>query len=245
MYRMQRIIRVVDHLINLLVFLCFFPVLLYGIYAIWDSQQVNKQAEPWVYHSYRPTTEEDVSFEALREKNPEVIGWLSVNGTNIDYPLLHSETNSKYVNTSADGKFSLSGSIFLDCRNTGSFTDVNNVIYGHHMQKNVMFGELSNFEDSAYFEQHRTGLLFYDDQWHKVEFFAFLHTDAYDPIVFNATLSGAEQAENYFAYVKENAVNYRTLPFADDNHYISLSTCTTDSTNGRHILVGRIEKCDT
>lgn len=240
---LQKAIRIVDGLINFFIILCFIPVLIYGIYVIWDSQQVYKQADPSIYHSYRPISDEDISFEALQKRNPEVIGWLSVDGTNIDYPLLHCETNSKYVNTNVDGKFSLSGSIFLDCRNTGAFTEINNVIYGHHMQSDAMFGELSNFEDPAYFDQHLTGLLFYNDEWHKIEFFAFLHTDAYDSVAFNVSLIGSEQSKTYFEYIKEKAVNYRTLPFASDDHYISLSTCTTDSTNGRHILVGRIKEC--
>lgn len=242
MRHLQKAIRIVDGLMNLFMILCFIPILLYGIYAIWDSQQVYRQADPSIYHPYRPTDEEDNSFEALQKINPEVIGWISVDNTNIDYPLLHAQTNSKYVNTDVKGNFSLSGSIFLDCRNTGSFTDVNNVIYGHHMQKNAMFGELYNFEDPAYFEQHSSGRLFYDNEWHRIEFFAFLHTDAYDPIVFNAELTGSEQAKTYFEYIKENAINFRSLPFGPNERYIALSTCTTDSTNGRHILVGRIEQ---
>lgn len=242
MSHLKKAIRIADSLINFIIILCFIPVLLYGIYGIWDSKQVYKQADPSIYHSYRPTIEEDSSLEALQKMNPEVIGWISVDNTNIDYPLLHSQTNSKYVNTNVEGEFSLSGSIFLDCRNTGTFTDVNNVIYGHHMQKNAMFGELSNFEDPTYFDQHPNGRLFYDNEWHDIDFFAFLYTDAYDPIAFNATLTGSEQAKSYYEYIKEKAINFKTLPFEQNEHYIALSTCATESTNGRYILVGQIKQ---
>lgn len=241
MQQWQKAIHIADRLINLVIILCFTPILLYGVYAVWDSQQVYMQADPSIYHSYRPSVKEAYSLEKLQEINPEVIGWIAVEDTNIDYPLLHTKTNSKYVNTDVEGNFSLSGSIFLDCRNDGSFTDVNNVIYGHNVQGDAMFGVLSDFEDPAYFDQHPSGSLFYDNAWHDIAFFAFLHTDAYDPIAFNAQLNGEEGRQIYLKYVKEHAIHYRTLPFEQDEHFLALSTCTTDSTNGRHILIGRIE----
>ena len=86
-----------------------------------------------------------ISFEELQKINPEVFGWLNIPDTHIDYPLVQAEGNSKYVNTDVKGNFSLSGSIFLDCRNHKDFSDCNHIIYGHHMQKDAMFGELERF----------------------------------------------------------------------------------------------------
>lgn len=222
--------------------LCFVPLMLYGIYALWDSAQVNRQADNSVYETYRPVgdDEEDVSFEGLQKLNPEVFGWLTVYGTNIDYPLVQAENNSKYVNMNVKGEFALSGSIFLDSRNDKSFEDINSILYGHHMQKEVMFGELESFADEEYFEKHTYGVIYYDKAWHGIEFFAFLHVDAYDPVIYNAGIQGEDGRQMYLNYVKDHAINYRELEWEPEEHYVALSTCTSDSTNGRHILVGRI-----
>lgn len=236
----RTVIRIMESLVNLMILLCFLPILFFGVYAVWDSQQIYKQADQTLYQTYRPVATADESFAELRAINPDVFGWLMVDGTNIDYPLVQSDTNSKYVNTDVKGEFSLSGSIFLDCRNDIAFTDVNSIIYGHHMQKDAMFGSLDQFADPDFFDTHSHGKLFYGDAWHPIEFFAFVNADAYDPVLFNAELDGSEGNQIYLDYVKEHAEVFRALSFAPDEHYIALSTCADTSTNGRHLLIGRI-----
>lgn len=241
----RKLIRITDSLINLTVVLFFMPILLYGIYAFWDSQQVYKQADSTALQTYKPTSSANTSFEQLRQINPEVFGWLVVEGTPIDYPLVQAQDNTKYVNTDVKGNFSLAGSIFLDCRNHPSFTDVNHILYGHHMQKEAMFGSLQDFADPSYFEEHPYGKLFYDNAWHEIAFFAFVQADAYDPVLFNTALSGTEGRKEYIDYVKKEAAQFRELPFTADARYVVLSTCTSTSTNGRHLLIGRITDTQT
>ena len=91
----NRIIRFADHFVKFLIILCFLPLLLFGIYAVWDSEQIYKQADSTVYETYKPASEDNLSFEELKKINPEVFGWLQVDQTHIDYPILQSEDNSK------------------------------------------------------------------------------------------------------------------------------------------------------
>lgn len=233
-------IRIIDDLVNWLIVLCFVPLLLYGFYALWDTAQVNHRADSTIYETYRPTKDDSLSFNQLRELNPEVFGWLCVYGTNINYPLVQGDDNSKYVNTDVEGNFALSGSIFLDYNNAKNFTDINTVIYGHHMDKEVMFGEIEFFSQPEYFDQHHYGSVYYENEWHGIEFFAFLHVDAYDPVIYDIGLKGDEDRRKYQAYVKEYAMNYRDISLQAEDYYVALSTCTSSSTNGRHVLVGRL-----
>ena len=124
----NKIIRIADKMVNWLIALCFIPLLLYGIYGLWDSNQINQQADASLYETYKPTAKDSISFAELQKKNPEVIGWLTVDHTHIDYPLVQGEDNSKYVNTDPLGAFSLSGSIFLDYNNRNDFSDMNSII---------------------------------------------------------------------------------------------------------------------
>lgn len=241
MLHVKKMIKIADKVVNLLIILCFLPILCYGIYVLWDSQQIHGQADASIYETYRPAGDSDVSFAELQKKNPEVFGWLTVEGTHINYPLVQAEDNSKYVNIDVMGEFSLAGSLFLDCRNQKDFSNLNNIIYGHHMEKDAMFGELESYREKSYFEKHLKGLLYYENTWHDIEFFAFLHADAYDTVLYNALLEH-ETMPDYLNYIKEHAVNYVELPFGTEEKFVTLSTCTSDSTNGRHLLVGRIMK---
>ena len=107
------------------------------------------------------------------------------------------------------------------------------------MAKGVMFGEIQYYEEATYFEKHLEGSLYYENAWHDVEFFAFLHADAYDATVFDPALN-QDNMQDYLDYIRKNAINYRELSFQSKERFITLSTCTSDSTNGRHLLIGRI-----
>lgn len=241
MNKWEKTIRIVDHVVNWLIILCFLPILLYAVYTLWDVQHIYQSADASLYETYKPTSKKSVSFEELKKTNPEVFGWLTVNDTHIDYPLVQSSDNSKYVNTDIEGKFSLSGSIFLDYRNKKNFSDMNNIIYGHHMDKQVMFGEIEYFEQEKYFESHQYGKIYFEGLWHDIEFFAFLHGDAYDSLLYNTELETEKDMQQYIKYVKEKAKIFKELSCDKDEHFITLSTCTSDSTNGRHLLIGRIK----
>jgi sortase B len=209
-------------------------------YALWDSNQIRQAADKSNYAAYKPTVEDQgKSFTELQLLNAEVFAWLSVYGTNIDYPVTQGATNMKYVNTSAEGQYSLSGSIFLDYRNNNSFCDFNSILYGHHMAKRVMFGEIGNFSDRNMFGSHRYGNLYFDRKDHGIEFFAFVHTDAYDSTVFTPNVQGG-QRQKYLDGLFAKAMHTRDIGVMAKDHIVLLSTCSSSSTNGRDILIGRI-----
>ncbi|MCL2300990.1 MAG: class B sortase [Firmicutes bacterium] len=209
-------------------------------YALWDSKQLYQAADKSQYEIFKPTAEnEGRSFQELRALNAEVFAWLSVYGTNIDYPVTQGQDNMKYVNTNAQGLYSLSGSIFLDCRNRKDFSDFNNILYGHHMEKKTMFGEIGNFADKGMFESRRYGNLYFGGKDHGVEFFAFVHTDAYDSTVFTANIKG-EARRAWLEGLLAKAVHERDIGVTTEDNIILLSTCSSASTNGRDILAGRI-----
>lgn len=218
---------------------CVLVLAVFGCYGIWDSNQIYEQADKTVYEKYRPG-EDTLSFEELQKINPDVFGWLTIYGTNIDYPLVQGEDNEKYVNTDAAGEFSLSGALFLDYRNQNDFSDFNSIIYGHHMEKELMFGELYKFEEKDYFEEHRYGEVFYEGTWHGIEFFLFLKADAYDRKIYAPLLKETEEKEEFLTYIQGNALRSRQIDISVQDHLVLLSTCTSDITNGRHILVGKI-----
>lgn len=245
----KTVIHLADHLVNLMILLCFLPIFLYGLYVQWDVKQVLEKADASQYEIYKPTPTEQSpavdelpshAFHRLKTINPEVFGWLSVDGTHIDYPLVQAKDNQKYLNLDVQQNFSAAGSIFLDCNNKTDLSQLNNILYGHHMKKDTMFTDLDLFADQEFFEKHRYGKIYTNGKWYDIEFFAFLHTDAYDSLLYNTSLTGQQGQKEYLNYLKENARYFKNLDFDFEERYLGLSTCTSSNTDKREVLVGRI-----
>ena len=231
----RKIVSMIDSTVNIAVLLFFILCVLFSGYSIWDNNHIYTKASPSVYETYKPEKEDTKSFEELIRINPDVYGWITLYGTQIDYPLVQAEDNDKYVNTDYEGNFSLSGALFLDCNNTRDMRDTVNIIYGHHMEKDKMFGGLDHYEKQDYFKEHQYGNLYVDGTNYGLEFFMLIKADAYDSKVYNTNERDINQ---YIEYI--SSYNLQKLDIPECERLICLSTCSSDSTNGRVILVGSI-----
>ena len=236
----MRAIKIIDSIVSNALLVIVVALTAFAFYAFWDSNQAYSAADKSKYEAYKPTVENGgKTFKELQAVNPEVIAWLEVYGTNIDYPVTQGEDNMKYVNTNAECVYSLSGAIFLDAGNSGDFSDFNNILHGHHMEKNKMFGEIDGFSDEGVFDSHRYGNLYYGGRDHGIEFFAYVQADAYDGSVYSPGLN-EEEREAYLKNLTGKALCSRDVKVTGSDRIVLLSTCSTDSTNGRDILVGKI-----
>jgi sortase B len=237
----KKAIRLASGLLDTAVLLAVTLLLAAGCYALWDSDKVYRDADAARYAIYKPTAEGgEPSFDELKAINPEVFAWITVYGTHIDYPVAQGNDNMKYVNTNAKGNYSLSGAIFLDADAKQDFSDFASVLYGHHMEKNAMFGELGRFADRAFFDERAYGSLYAGGREYGLAFFAFLHTDAYDNAVFRSGITGKKESENYLGTIGSKASHTRDISVSAEDRIILLSTCSASSTNGRDILVARV-----
>ena len=172
-------------------------------------------------------------FAELRALNPDVCGWLTLDGTRIDFPVVQGADNMVYVNTDVYGNFSLSGAIFLDSRCPADFTAPYSIVYGHHIEDGGMFGDIVQFTQSDYFAAHTTGTLITDDTAYNIALFACVQADAYDPVLYDP----AQSPDALLAYIKAHAVQYRT---PGSGPVVAFSTCTEAATNGRVLLFGQL-----
>ena len=234
------LVKIVDHMVNFIALLLILMVMFLSCYMLWDSNQVYQAADAKNYEAYIPTEKHTKSFEELQKINPDIIGWIRINETNVNYPLLQAEDDDTYMNTDAEGKYSLSGSIFLHCANKPDFSDFNNMIYGHHMDHGGMFGDVVEYTDISYFEKHMEGWLYLSDATYQIQMFACVETDAYDNMIYGC---GADTDLNkLLSYIKEHAVVYKNMTTDRSAQVIGLSTCADARTNGRVIVFGRLEK---
>ena len=235
------LIRIAGRLVDLAVLTAILSLAAVGLYAMWDSKQVFGAANAAAYEIYRPDAEDGgQSFEELRAINPEVFAWLTVYGTNIDYPVVQGDDNMKYVNANARGQYSLSGAIFKDARSDPGFSEFSSILYGHHMENQVMFGEIGLFAEEEYFRAREHGTLFFDGETRGLDFFLFLSADAYDGTVFRTRIVEPEDREAYLGRLWELAIHTRELEVTAEDRIVLLSTCSASATNGRDILVAKI-----
>jgi len=237
----KKIIRLLSGAVDMSIVIVAMLLVAIGCYAMWDVNQVFQRANAAQYAIYKPSGEGGtLSFEELRRINPEVFAWLTIYGTRIDYPVVHSPDNMKYINTDAMGRYSPSGAIFLDRNCDTGFTDFSSIFYGHHMEKQAMFGEIGLFADKNYFDAREHGTLYYGGREHGLVFFAFVHADAYDRRVYKTKITGRENNQAYLDLLLSLAVHTRDVQVTPDDRIVLLSTCSSSSTNGRDILIGKI-----
>lgn len=160
----------------------------------------------------------------------DMVAWISIDRTDIDYPVMQASDNIKFLNTDPLGGYSMAGSIFLDCRNSGDFTDDYSLIYGHHMERGRMFGALDAFLDEEYLRQHSLGELIIGkdaSKTYRLYVFASMSTSARDDSVFTPNRADIKQT-----------IRSRAPVFVSDQDakIVALSTCT-DATTVNRIIV--------
>ena len=102
----------------------------------------------------KPETESTRNIAPVLEQNADCIGWIFIDGTNINYPVMHTPDNpQKYLRLSFEKKYSQSGVPFLDGR--CSLQDGNLIIYGHNMKNGTMFSDLKKYLDTDFREAHK------------------------------------------------------------------------------------------
>jgi len=181
--------------------------------------------------------------ELQNEKNGDIIGWITLPNTKIDYPFVTAKDNDYYLRRDLYGNYAVAGTIFMDYRCSPDFTDFNTVIYGHYMRNGSMFGDLGLFEDENFFDNNRFGMVFLKDNTYTFEIIAYMIIKSDDKIIYNSfgkSVSPAGRNE-FFEYVKENARNYRELGEEVINNsvkIITLSTCSYEFNNARTVLIG-------
>lgn len=214
---------------------------LYSGYSLWCDRQVARGAFlTGEILRCKPTEDdpENPTLQQLQAINPDVIGWLTVPGTGIDYPVVQGKDDMAYVNRNVQGDYALSGAIFLSCLNAPDLSDDYNLVYGHHMDNGAMFGDVTRFTENRFFAEHPTGTFYLPGQTWDIRFFAAVETDASDPLFYDLRRAGNRAA--LLRAIERQAVQKRELPAGEP--VLALSTCTDALTNGRVILLGALRR---
>jgi len=159
----------------------------------------------------------------------DMAAWLTIENTDIDYPVMQGSDNIKYLNTDPFGDYSLGGSIFLDSRNSPDFSDSYSLIYGHHMEFGRMFGSLDDFLDSEYLKAHSKGTLEVGrnaEKTYHLRIFLAIRASARDKAVFEP------QENNIAEFIEKNS----DIKVDGNKKILALSTCTEGDSVSRIVV---------
>lgn len=115
-----------------------------------------------LYGQYLADTAMD--FQVLREYNKDVIGYILIPGTKVSYPILQSQDNNYYLKHNIDGSKGYPGCIYAENYNRASLDDPLNILYGHNMRNNTMFGDLDQYREEAYRQEHPYVIVYLPDE---------------------------------------------------------------------------------
>lgn len=237
--------RVGNRILSIMAGILILLMLSYGMYSLWDTYKIyaNSFADEELL-KFRPTDdrEDNPTLKDLKKLNPDVKAWIQVPKTNIDYPVVQGQDDMEYINKNVYGEFELSGAIFLSCLNKDDFSDPYNLVYGHNMKNGGMFADVADFTNKEYFETHQKGKLYLTDATRKIRFFACMKVTAADAKIYHPDGYHKENLKDLLDYIQANAVQYRDVNVADENSLIALSTCSEAETNGRVVLIGKLER---
>lgn len=173
-------------------------------------------------------------MEEVSKYSDDLIGWIYIADSDIDYPVVQGIDNQYYLSHSPDGRQNKLGTIFLDSKCKSDFSDTQNILFGHNMQYG-MFGDIRAYKDKANFDAHRYGWLFSEESLYRIDFYALTIVSAFHK-VYNIPTDNAEWQK----YIRDNSLHYTDMEFAEEDRFIALSTCATDFENARALFIGRL-----
>lgn len=183
-----------------------------------------------------------IDFDALKAINQDIIGWIYIPDTRIDYPVVIGTDNDYYISHNADQSENKAGAIFLDYQNAPDFSDQNTIIYGHRMNDGSMFAGLHDYEKEDFFRENDTVYLYLPDgAVNEYKVFSAYTTGAVD----DTYTMGFASDEAYRKYLQE--MQARSSFATDDtlsaqDKIITLSTCVRYQDDNRYVVQAVLQK---
>lgn len=186
-----------------------------------------------------------VDWDALRAVNPDIVAWVYVPDSPINYPVVQGDDNEEYLHKAFDGStgwLASAGTIFLDSTNSPDFSDQNSALYGHHMNDGSMFASLSDWQNNDEFNAHRDIYVLTPQGNYRLKTFALVKTTGDDALV-QTTFSSDESYQSYIQDKLDRSVTTQqgeVLSAADIRQSMLFSTCEYSQADGRAVLFAAV-----
>lgn len=174
-------------------------------------------------------------FSKLLEVNSDTVGWLFMPGTKINYPIVQTTDNEKYLHTGFNGEDNVSGTIFLDYESDPDMMGKNNIIYGHNMKNGTMFRDLLQYKNKEFFEEHRYFQIYTLDRVINLKAISCFYGKA-DADIRQTRFNNQEEYE-VFVEKLINKCEYAETPDKPVKSIYTLITCSYEINDARTYLI--------
>lgn len=197
-----------------------------------EGTEVTEPTEPGIPYPV-------VDFEALQQVNSDVIGWICIEGTKINYPIVQTTDNDYYLNRLVDRTYNGAGSIFMDFRNLPDFSDYHTVIYGHNMKNGTMFAPITDYKKKGFHEEHPVGMIMTPEKNFRFEIIGGYVADPDDP-AWNLDFNTEEECLDWLRdAMRRSTVGGDYVPTGGEK-IITLSTCSYEFDFAKYVLICRV-----
>ncbi len=240
--RRARIISTVLLIVGIVLLLAAGGMFLHDQYQYHKQDEINEKLATYAKVDDAGENPPEVDWAALKAVNPDVVGWVQIPGTVINYPVYQGDTNDTYLRTDAEGNYSVGGQIFLDAENTApGMVDAQSIIYGHHLYNGSMFRAVAGMEEQGMLDSVETVWYVTETATYKLRPLFTYKTDGDDENVRIFSFGSDEEFRSYLQGLLAKASS-KTEGAAEAvssaSNVLSLCTCSyTGNETGRVILV--------
>lgn len=177
-----------------------------------------------------------IHFAALQQVNPDVMGWVQIPGTKLNYPLMLAEDNNEYLKRSWNGQYNSGGAVFLECQNSPELSDFNTILYGHRMRDGSMFATLKYYKDIEFWQEHPSVYVALPGgEVRQYDVFAAFES----PITthtYRLGFADDEAKQEFLDYsLRKTVIDTGIVP-STDSQVLTLSTCTGAGYSSRWVV---------
>ena len=184
-----------------------------------------------------------VDFDALYKISKNAIAWIYCPNTPINYPIAIGKNNSFYVDHALNGSYNAYGTLFMDFRNSKTFSDRNSIIYGHHLKNGNMFACLDQYRKQSYYDKHPVMYLTTPKGKYRLEIFAGYVTSSTSN-AYRLSFSGDPDFQSWLkSAIKKSTFKSDVVVTASDR-VVTLSTCAYDYDNARYVVHCKVVECE-
>ena len=221
----------ISKIIYILFLILFSLAFIYSLYKIiiWKNNNHKNKIIKESLQEYIIISNDDkynIDFESLSKRNSDVIAYINVNNTNIDYVVVKGKDNEYYLNHNYDKEKNISGWIFADYKNKFDGTDKNIVIFGHNTKDNSMFGTLKNTLEKDWYlnnDNHKVMLITKD----KINYYETFSTYKIDneEYYIKTEFSSPEEFKEFLTTIKSRSVYNYNVSVDENDQILTLSSC--------------------
>lgn len=174
-------------------------------------------------------------FEGLKKINEDIIGWLRIPDTKVNYPVVQAGDNDYYLRRNLWKKYEIRGSIFMDYRSKANAEGLNTIIYGHNMKDGTMFRDISKYKNHNFYTEHPYVIYDYPDERTKWEIFSAYVYEGKEKY-FKSSFVNEEEYIGYLKECRKRSLYDTGVEVNEKDKIITLMTCSYEFDGARMVI---------